>query len=216
LNFSTSSLSSLPSPQGSTFIWSEWLGSSIGVGCALHYLAIRQFDAIGPVCMGLASFSNHETNRAQVGLLCAFHIRRSRLCRIVGLPCGRFPWRISVNTEKGLVPEVLTCDQLRRRVATADAQVVAERVFLVPIAVNQTWHHALDDTLCAARRAVYRVALQYHGSAVYAGAFDGCSRDPASASGSAFRDVVPLYKHCARLFEAKISILAELDDFAML
>jgi hypothetical protein len=115
-----------------------------------------------------------------------------------------------------LVPEVLTCDQLWRRVAPADAQVVAERVFLVPIAVNQTWHHALDDTLRTARRAVYRVTLQYHGSAVYAGAFDGCSRDPASGSGSAFRDVVPLYKHCARLFDGKISNLAELDDSPLL
>jgi hypothetical protein len=182
----------------------------------VHHLAIPKFETVGLVCMGPAGSSYHEANRAQIDLLDAFRMRASRLCRIVSSLCGGFPWRISINTEKGLVPEVLTCDQLWRRVAPADAQVVAERVFLVPIAVDQTWHHALDDTLRAARWAVYRVTLQYHGSAVYAGAFDGCSRDPASGSGSAFRDVVPLYEHCAHLFEAKISILAELDDSALL
>jgi len=137
-------------------------------------------------------------------------MRRNGHCRITIPLLSHYLSRIFVDDQGVLGLESLICDEFGRRIAPADAQIVAKCVLLAFEPMANPRHHALDDALPTAGLAVYRVAFQHHSSAVYLGMFAGCSHDPSSRRGGALCDVEALDEHRICL-AGKISIYAEVD-----
>lgn len=93
----------------------------------------------------------------------------------------------------------LVGDQLGRRRAGADAQVVAERALLAFGLVGQARHDALDHALLAALGAVDRIAFAGDRHAVQGGERAGSPDGAARRGGGAGADVETLVGHSALL-----------------
>lgn len=93
----------------------------------------------------------------------------------------------------------LVGDQLGRRRAGADAQVVAQRALLAFRLVGQARHDALDHALLAALGTVDRIAFAGDRHAVQGGEAAGSPDGAARRGGGAGADVETLVGHSALL-----------------